>query len=77
MYGSIIYVINRSSYPDQGDTPMETEEGEEEVEVSENMLDTEGYELVLPSGEENGGRVRGHQKACNLLRNGAYFEKRN
>lgn len=53
--GSIVYVINRSSYPDQGDTPMETGEGDEEVEVSENMLDTEGYELVLPSGEENGG----------------------
>lgn len=35
--------------------PMETGEGDEEVEVSENMLDTEGYELVLPSGEENGG----------------------
>lgn len=53
--GSIVYVINRSSYPDQGDTPMETGDGDEEVEVSENMLDTEGYELVLPSGEENGG----------------------
>lgn len=47
----------RSSYPDQGDTPMETGEGgEEEVEVTENTLDTEGYELVLPSGATIGHR---------------------
>lgn len=63
MYGSIVYVINRSSYPDQGDTPMETGEGgEEEVEVTENTLDTEGYELVLPSGEKNGGSGLGASK---------------
>lgn len=30
---------------------METGENEDEEVVSENVLDTEGYELVLPSGE--------------------------
>ena len=44
---------------------METGENEDEEVVSENVLDTEGYELVLPSGEalgiiqrERGGWLR-------------------
>ena len=52
-YIQCIY-INRSSYPDSGETPMETGENEDEEVVSENVLDTEGYELVLPSGEALG-----------------------
>ncbi|XP_078321100.1 cytoplasmic 60S subunit biogenesis factor ZNF622-like [Crassostrea virginica] len=46
----------RSSYPDSGETPMETGENEDEEVVSENVLDTEGYELVLPSGATIGHR---------------------
>ena len=53
-YNTMYIYINRSSYPDSGETPMETGENEDEEVVSENVLDTEGYELVLPSGEALG-----------------------
>lgn len=43
----------RSSYPDSKDVAMETEE---EEEISENVLDTEGFEMVLPSGATIGHR---------------------
>ncbi|XP_056008256.1 cytoplasmic 60S subunit biogenesis factor ZNF622-like [Ostrea edulis] len=41
----------RKSYPDGGDVAMETDD-----EVKDHVLDTEGYELVLPSGATIGHR---------------------
>lgn len=56
----IICFLFRSTHPDQNETNVDDE-------VDENLLDTTGYELVLPSGKKVGHRtlIRYYRQSLN------------